>query len=351
MNRKLYRALEWVCVLLPLLTCSAGLRAEPPQSAPSSLEIEVHREGGFFPNPTYTLTIFGDGRVRYLGIANVHWKGQRSSRISRDEVGKLVELVDTSGFFALQDSFHNGSCQEHDQATSTLRVRLGEQRKSVGSCGAPDAVQEIMAAAEKAAHAARWTFFDPRELQLKIDHGWDIKDQMPKFMEDAIRWQDGEIIEVLVKNGVDVNGVNSDHEHFLMGAVRGGDVESARVLLNLGADWKIEEDYGGESPAINAGYRTPEMLKLFLDKGADINAVSTGGSTMLMNAASQTNPATVKFLVEHGADVNIRNARGETALARAQEYYRKYWHGTTGAAQSSQEISDYLIAHGALASQ
>jgi hypothetical protein len=349
MNRLLFRKR---CCLAPLLLMAffaGAATARPANDDGSGFLLELHREGGFFPNPTYTLTIFADGRVNYLGIANVHRTGKRSSRISREDIQKLSDQIVIADFFDLPGSYDNAPCQERDQATTTLEVRLVGRKKTVGTCGAPDAVGEIIAAAEKSTHVTRWTFFDPRELQFDISHGWRVVDHMPKFMEEAIAWHDSEIIEVLVKNGADVNGLNGEHEHFLMGAVRSGDVQAARTLLELGADWKIEEAYGEESPAINAGYRTPDMLKLFLDKGADINALSSGGDTMLMNAASQTNPATVKFLVEHGADVNIRNSRGETALSRAQEYNLKYWRGSSTSSRASQEIIDYLIARGARA--
>jgi hypothetical protein len=349
MNRLLFRKRSCLAPLLLMAFFAGTATARPANDDGSGFLLRVHREGGFFPNPAYTLTIFADGRVGYLGIANVHRKGKRSSRISRKDIQKLSDQIITADFFDLPGSYDNAPCQEHDQPSSTLEVQLAGRKKDVGTCGAPEAVGEIIAAAERTAHVTSWTFFDPRVLQFDISHGWRVAEHMPKFMEEAIAWHDCEIIDVLVKNGADVNGLNGDHEHFLMGAVRSGDVQAARTLLEVGADWKIEENYGEESPAINAGYRTPDMVKLFLDKGADINALSSGGYTMLMNAASQTNPATVKFLLAHGADVNIRNSRGETSLSRAQEYNRKYWRGSPTSTRASQEIIDSLIAHGAQA--
>jgi hypothetical protein len=138
------------------------------------------------------------------------------------------------------------------------------------------------------------------------------------------------------------------------GAVDGGALdptaESCEVGLELdaGADWKIEESYGGENPAINAGFRTPEMVKLFLEKGADIDALSIGGHTMLMNAASQMNPLTVKFLIDAGANINIRNTKGETALSIAEQCRKDYWHSSPETSKASQEIIGYLVEHGAV---
>jgi len=67
-----------------------------------------------------------------------------------------------------------------------------------------------------------------------------------------------------------------------------------------------------------------------------------------MNAASQTIPSTVKFLVNAGADVHIRNSQGETALAIAERFRKEYWHGSPETSKASQDIIDYLLAHGAV---
>jgi len=314
----------------------------------SSFEIEVTSRTGFFPSPAYTVSIDTRGRVTYKGYKNVHWKGKRHARISKDAVAQLVEHIRASGYFELPSSYDNQPCLAVDRSEGGLRIRLDDHEKSVGTCGAPAIVDQLMAEVESATSVWRWVFYDPDELRMQIAHGWRISEHMPEFMQDAIEWNASEIIRILVNNGVDPNGLDSDKEHYLMYAVRNGCVVAARALLDAGADWKIEESYGNENPAINAGLRTPQMVKLFLEKGADINALSTGGHTMLMNAASQTNPSTVKFLIDAGADVNIRNNKGETALSVAEQSRNDYWHLSPESNQASQEIIEYLVAHGAV---
>jgi hypothetical protein len=314
----------------------------------SSFEIEVQSRTGFFPSPAYSVSILGSGRVSYRGYNSVHCKGKRHGRVSQDAVAQLVKHVRGSNFFDLPGSYDNQPCLAVDGSEGTLRIRLDGREKFVGTCGAPPVVDELMTEVESAARVWRWVIFDPDELPHKIAHGWRVSEAMPKIMEDAINWDAAELIHALATYGADANGLNSDNEHFLMGAVRGGRVEAARALLEAGADWKIEEAYGEENPAINAGFRSPEMVKLFLGKGADPNSISSSGRTMLMNAVYLSNLPNVKLLVEAGADVNIRNKQGETALSIAEDRKQEYSVGAPETAHSFQPVIDYLVAHGAV---
>jgi len=348
------RQLAWVvlpgvhlllCALCAVLSFPVSTLAADDYKTFSSFEIEVTSRIGFFPAPAYTVSITARGRVNYQGYKNVHWKGKRHARISKDAVAQLVEHVRASGYFDLPSSYDNQPCLSVDQSEGGLRIRLDDREKSVGTCGAPPIVGQLIAEVESATSVWRWVFYDPDELRLQIARGWLISEHMPQFMQDAIGWNAAEIIRVLVNNGVNPNGLDSDNEHFLMYAVRNGYVVAAQALLEAGADWKIEESYGNENPAINAGLRTPEMVKLFLEKGADMDALSTGGRTMLMNAASYTNPSTVRFLVDAGANVNIRNSKSETALSIAEQCRKDYWHRSPESNKASQEIIEYLVAH------
>src|ERR1700730_8058530 len=59
----------------------------------SSFEIEVQSPTGFSPNPDFKVTIFGSGRVEYVGNQNVHWRGKRHDRIQQDAFLILVSHV------------------------------------------------------------------------------------------------------------------------------------------------------------------------------------------------------------------------------------------------------------------
>jgi len=69
----------------------------------------------------------------------------------------------------------------------------------------------------------------------------------------------------------------------------------------------------------------PDLCKLLLDSGADINAPfqpdeTGGGDTPLMVAIEFGHPKVVKLLLSCGADLARKNARGQTASDLAKEY-------------------------------
>jgi ankyrin repeat protein len=61
-----------------------------------------------------------------------------------------------------------------------------------------------------------------------------------------------------------------------------------------------------------------DIVKLLIQKGADINAVATGGLSALMLAADENFKDIVEILIAYGADVNGKqDIDGLTALTSA----------------------------------
>ncbi len=58
-----------------------------------------------------------------------------------------------------------------------------------------------------------------------------------------------------------------------------------------------------------------EIVKLLVEKGADVNAKDNDGQTVLHRAAYERNLDVVKWLVEEkGADVNAKDNNGKTPV-------------------------------------
>src|SRR5205085_10663765 len=71
----------------------------------------------------------------------------------------------------------------------------------------------------------------------------------------------------------------------------------------------------GATPLMYAAHaRTTEVIKLLLEKGADVNARDNGAGVALILAAAMGDLGTVKLLLEKDAEVNVRNEYGYTAL-------------------------------------
>ena len=100
-------------------------------------------------------------------------------------------------------------------------------------------------------------------------------------------------------------------------AVRRGDIESTKILLNWNASPETR-DYLGQSALCHA-VQSPNSpaLKLLL-AGANIDQTTNSKRGMLhMTIQSQDNPTILKALIAKGADLNLQDCWGATPLQAA----------------------------------
>jgi serine/threonine-protein phosphatase 6 regulatory ankyrin repeat subunit B len=107
-----------------------------------------------------------------------------------------------------------------------------------------------------------------------------------------------------------------------------GFVEIVRVLLDAGADIEADEIgcFGGK-PLHFASEHEPEVVRLLVERGADVNSRNVlpggdfeGATPLIMNAQQHNDCAEcAEILIEAGADIGAVDASGKTALAWAVE--------------------------------
>ena len=127
------------------------------------------------------------------------------------------------------------------------------------------------------------------------------------------------MMELFVKRGADVNRANRFNEQALLHAVWKEQRAAAEWLIERGA--RINRD-GNEWSALHyAAFAGQEDLaRLLMQKGANINAKSTNGSTVLMMAAHEGKEKIAALLIEAGVIRGERNDLGENALTWAMRY-------------------------------
>ena len=128
-----------------------------------------------------------------------------------------------------------------------------------------------------------------------------------------------ENMRCLLANGANPNAVNS-FDTPLMKAAALLAVESARILIEYGADVNAKRSIDGKTPLMIAamqsdhtlhpgnipphasGLVTPatDMLRLLIEKGADVNARDGAGMTALYHARSTGHKESQKFLKAAG---------------------------------------------------
>lgn len=80
----------------------------------------------------------------------------------------------------------------------------------------------------------------------------------------------------------------------------------------------------------------PDVIRILLERGADVNARTESGEVALMKAVqSDTNLKTVQILLEYGGEVNTRNIQGVTSLMYAARY------------NQNPDVTRALLSHGA----
>lgn len=94
-------------------------------------------------------------------------------------------------------------------------------------------------------------------------------------------------------------------------------IETAKVLIELGANVNYEKKNSQSPLRIAISKNDIEMVKLLINSGADVNKANTHGWVPLMSAASRGYLAIVKLLVGSGADIYAKTKKEFTAAALA----------------------------------
>jgi ankyrin len=124
---------------------------------------------------------------------------------------------------------------------------------------------------------------------------------------------------------MDSNAQQRDHETSLHFVCFRGKPEIARLLLDCGAQVNTQNDQGetplhlvsrGEYSSLDDGVRVAELL---LERGTDTNAQDKFGWTPLHSASYNGMHEITQVLLRHGAKVNLENHLGETALHLSRE--------------------------------
>jgi len=103
----------------------------------------------------------------------------------------------------------------------------------------------------------------------------------------------------------------------LLFAARVGDLASAKLLVEAGADIDAVDHWGISSTVYAAHSGFDELVEYLLDAGADPNLAGAGFSALHL-AIFRRNESMVRVLLEHGADPNARVSNW-TPTRRASE--------------------------------
>jgi ankyrin repeat protein len=140
----------------------------------------------------------------------------------------------------------------------------------------------------------------------------------------AARGEDAGVIKLL-SLGVPVDATNEVNHTSLKAAAWNGQLEMIRLLIDRGADVRHRNAHG--FTALHCAVGSPpsdqehqaKCVQLLLDGGAEVNAIDNSGGTTLMGAAWFDALPSVELLLRAGADATIKDQKGRTARDLAEQ--------------------------------
>jgi len=154
-------------------------------------------------------------------------------------------------------------------------------------------------------------------VRMLIDHGADVNARLKRPVIGRHHTMNGDA------------GLG-DGSTALARAAKGNDLQVIKMLLDAGADPRLAlKDrttplmLAAAGGAVAGPYQlgipvteasSIEAVKLFLDRGVDVNAFNTAGQTAMHLAVARGARNLVTFLAEHGASLDVKNKQDRTPL-------------------------------------
>ncbi|KAL6827243.1 ankyrin repeat-containing domain protein [Trichoderma sp. SZMC 28015] len=135
----------------------------------------------------------------------------------------------------------------------------------------------------------------------------------------ASRYDKIDLVQWLLKSGADVDILDDNDKSALYYAIENGSVDVVAALLQKRAQIDVAHALG-EQPLIFDAISHPEIVRLLLEFGADVNLTNSLGNTAINRASASGNVEVAKMLIEKGADINHEDYQGWAPIFDAVSY-------------------------------
>lgn len=242
----------------------------------------------------------GEGYVRLLGSLLAH--------------GSDIQAFNIAGWTALMNAAYKGQ-------VAAVRLLLDK--------GASMTAQDPAGFGESALHCAAIAG-QTEVARVLLEGGADID---AKTVSGATPLHSAvvrslELSELLLEKGADIDAQNNSGETPLLYAASDEYNGRAQPERDAGDDPEgaLEEgDHRGEEQAGEGGEVSGEaIVRILVDKGANVHLMNSLGVTPLHCAAGNGYTEMVKILLENGAEIDAKDSRGCTPLFWAAEGSSRY---------------------------
>lgn len=146
------------------------------------------------------------------------------------------------------------------------------------------------------------------------------QEELNKRLFIAIEAGDLNHVKEAIDDGAGVNAIESENTKYTplhVAVVKEGKQEIVKLLLERGADIESKDQYG-QTPLHWAAIKNDlEVLKVLVKKNANLNAKNEFGNSALHLAVDHKSDHALQILIEEKANINITNDGNETPLHNA----------------------------------
>ena len=286
------------------------------------VEIGLIRTGCFGSCPDYSVTINGDGTVRFSGRLYVLVPGDHVAHIPADTVRELVRQFEAANFFSAKDQYISNWT---DNPSQTLTLTVSGREKAVVDYigtdeGMPQAIRDLERGIDDAAGTARWVEGNDQTLSSLEEEQWPFTARTKQNLAvytTAISKKNSQLVEHYLAAGGPIFSPNQDEDSPVCVASGMGDLGLVKRMLKNANSSRHETRQQAVLPSqvlsecLSRAARNGNMdtVQFWLDKGADPNATPIQredegpGLSVLANGIESGNPQVVRTLLEHRAKV------------------------------------------------
>ncbi|MBB3172318.1 hypothetical protein FHR90_000124 [Endobacter medicaginis] len=143
-------------------------------------------------------------------------------------------------------------------------------------------------------------------------------ERMVEMMFDAARQGREDVIDALLRAGVDIEVLDSRGFSPLIIASYNDQPGATRLLLDRGACPDGPAEFAGNTALMGVAFKGYlPIAELLIARGADVNHRNGAGQTALMTAAMFGRDDIIELFLAHGGDPSIADHAGNTAKSLA----------------------------------